>query len=89
MAEETLQAEALVKVYNGKKVVDRVDIRLNRQEIIGLLGPNGAGKTTTFYMLVGLTHPNGGSVFLDGQDITHDPMFLRARKGINYLDHAP
>ena len=89
MAEETLKAEALVKVYNGKKVVDRVDIRLNRQEIIGLLGPNGAGKTTTFYMLVGLTHPNGGSVFLDGQDITHDPMFLRARKGLNYLAQEP
>jgi len=89
VAEETLQAEALVKVYNGKKVVDRVDIRLNRREIIGLLGPNGAGKTTTFYMLVGLTHPNGGSVFLDGEDITHDPMFLRARKGINYLAQEP
>jgi lipopolysaccharide export system ATP-binding protein len=85
VAEGTLQAEGLVKVYYGKKVVDRVSIELKGEEIVGLLGPNGAGKTTTFYMLVGLTLPNKGKVFLDGQDITKDPMFLRARKGINYL----
>jgi len=85
VAEGTLQAEGLIKVYDGKRVVDGVSIALNRQEIVGLLGPNGAGKTTTFYMLVGLTHPNEGAVFLDSQDITRDPMFIRARKGINYL----
>ncbi len=85
MAEGTLQAKGLVKVYDGKKVVDRVSLNLNPQEIVGLLGPNGAGKTTTFYMLVGLAHPNEGAVFLDSQEITQDPMFLRARKGINYL----
>lgn len=89
MAEETLQAEGLVKTYHGKRAVDRVSIRLNRKEIVGLLGPNGAGKTTTFYMLVGLTHPENGKVFLDGLDITRDPMFLRARKGLNYLAQEP
>jgi lipopolysaccharide export system ATP-binding protein len=89
VTEETLQAEGLVKIYEGKRVVNRVSIRLNRHEIVGLLGPNGAGKTTTFYMLVGLTHPNKGTVSLDGQDITQDPMFLRARKGLNYLAQEP
>lgn len=89
MSKETLQAEDLVKIYYGKTVVDHVSITLNRGEIIGLLGPNGAGKTTTFYMLVGLTQPDKGQIFLDGQDISHDPMFLRARKGINYLAQEP
>lgn len=89
MTEEALQAESLVKIYHGKKVVNRVSIHLNRHEIVGLLGPNGAGKTTTFYMLVGLTHPELGEVFLDGRDITRDPMFLRARKGLNYLAQEP
>ena len=89
MTEEALQAEGLVKIYHGKKVVNRVSIHLNRHEIVGLLGPNGAGKTTTFYMLVGLTHPEKGDVFLDGRDITQDPMFLRARKGLNYLAQEP
>ncbi|MDY6971445.1 MAG: LPS export ABC transporter ATP-binding protein [Thermodesulfobacteriota bacterium] len=84
-----LLAEGLVKLYNGKRVVDRVSLSLKRQEIVGLLGPNGAGKTTTFYMMVGLTRPNMGAVFLDGHDITHAPMYLRARKGINYLAQEP
>ena len=89
VAHEILQAEGLVKVYSGKRVVDNVSIGIERQNIIGLLGPNGAGKTTTFYMIVGLTRPYEGKVFLDGQDITHDPMYLRARKGINYLAQEP
>jgi lipopolysaccharide export system ATP-binding protein len=89
VSKETLQAEGLVKIYYGKTVVDHVSITLNRGEIIGLLGPNGAGKTTTFYMLVGLTRPDKGHIFLDGQDISHDPMFMRARKGINYLAQEP
>ncbi len=88
-AKEMLQAEGLVKVYDGKRVVDQVNISVKRQEIVGLLGPNGAGKTTTFYLLVGLTRPYKGRVFLDGQDVTDDPMYLRARKGINYLAQEP
>ena len=89
MADDTLQAAGLVKVYSGKRVVDQVNIVVERQEIVGLLGPNGAGKTTTFYMIVGLTHPDEGMVFLDGSDITRDPMYRRARKGISYLAQEP
>ena len=89
VAHEILQAEGLVKVYSGKRVVDNVSIGIERQNIVGLLGPNGAGKTTTFYMIVGLTSRYEGKVFLDGRDITHDPMYLRARKGINYLAQEP
>ena len=88
-ASERLEAHGLVKAYGGKRVVDRVDVAVNRQEIVGLLGPNGAGKTTTFYMVVGLTRPNEGRVFLDGMDITRDPMFQRARKGVSYLAQEP
>ena len=88
-ASEMLEANGLVKAYGGKRVVDRVNVMVNRQEIVGLLGPNGAGKTTTFYMVVGLTRPSEGRVFLDGKDITQDPMFQRARKGISYLAQEP
>ena len=62
---------------------------LNQEEIVGLLGPNGAGKTTTFYMIIGLTRPDEGSVYLDGKDITEAPVYVRARKGINYLAQEP
>ena len=86
---DLLQAEGLVKIYGGKRVVNQVDIVVHRKEIVGLLGPNGAGKTTTFYMMVGLTHPDEGHVFLDGEDITVDPMHMRARKGISYLAQEP
>jgi lipopolysaccharide export system ATP-binding protein len=89
MARDMLQAVGLAKIYGGKRVVDNVSISLKRQDTVGLLGPNGAGKTTTFYMIVGLTRPLEGKVSLDGQDITHDPMYLRARKGINYLAQEP
>ena len=88
-ASEKLEANGLVKTYGGKRVVDRVNVVVNKQEIVGLLGPNGAGKTTTFYMVVGLTRPSEGRVFLDGKDITQDPMFQRARKGISYLAQEP
>ncbi|MCP4668723.1 MAG: LPS export ABC transporter ATP-binding protein [Deltaproteobacteria bacterium] len=88
-AEEPIRAEGLVKIYSGKRVVDQVSIDLRKREIVGLLGPNGAGKTTTFYMIVGLTRPNEGRVFFDGQDITENPMYLRARMGINYLAQEP
>jgi lipopolysaccharide export system ATP-binding protein len=86
---ETIQANGLIKSFNAKRVVDSVNISLERQQIVGLLGPNGAGKTTTFYMMVGLIRPDEGQVFLDGEDITHDPMYIRARKGINYLAQEP
>jgi lipopolysaccharide export system ATP-binding protein len=75
----------LKKTYNGKKVVDNVNIKVKKGRVTGLLGPNGAGKTTTFYMAVGLIKPDGGNVFLDNEDITEHPMYIRARKGIGYL----
>jgi lipopolysaccharide export system ATP-binding protein len=87
--EEILEIKDLVKTYHGKRVVDDVSMTLTRNEIVGLLGPNGAGKTTTFYMTIGLARPDGGGIFLNGEDITHDPMYLRARKGINYLPQEP
>lgn len=77
--------DGLVKVYDGRAVVNGVDISVRPGEIVGLLGPNGAGKTTTFYMVVGLVQPNGGRVFFDGQDATRLPMFKRARMGMGYL----
>lgn len=86
---EILQSNSLVKIYNGKKVVNEVSVWVKRHEIVGLLGPNGAGKTTTFYMLVGLLRPDEGKVYLDGKDITGNPMYIRARKGINYLAQEP
>lgn len=84
-----LQAEALVKAYDGRRVVDHVDLSINRGEVVGLLGPNGAGKTTTFYIIVGLIHPDGGSILLNNEDISVYPMYLRARKGISYLPQEP
>ena len=80
-----ITTEQLVKVYRGKSVVKGVSLEMKRGEIVGLLGPNGAGKTTIFYMIVGLIRPNQGRVLLDGRDITHMPMFRRARLGIGYL----
>jgi lipopolysaccharide export system ATP-binding protein len=80
-----LLAEDLVKIYKKKRVVDSVTLEVESGRVVGLLGPNGAGKTTTFYMIVGLIRPDGGKVFLDGQDITSQPMYVRARKGIGYL----
>lgn len=81
--------ESLEKSYRGRKVVNKVSIRVERGQIVGLLGPNGAGKTTTFYMVVGLVSPNGGKVLLDDQPISHLPMHLRARRGIGYLAQEP
>ncbi|WP_051296379.1 LPS export ABC transporter ATP-binding protein [Eisenibacter elegans] len=80
-----LRAENLVKKYKGKTVVNQVSVQVERGEIVGMLGPNGAGKTTTFYMCVGLIKPNSGKVFLENQDITHIPMYKRARLGLGYL----
>jgi lipopolysaccharide export system ATP-binding protein len=84
-----LSASRLVKIYNGRKVVDEINLRIQPGEVVGLLGPNGAGKTTTFYMIVGLIHPDGGQIFLNEEDVTHNPMYIRARKGLNYLPQEP
>jgi lipopolysaccharide export system ATP-binding protein len=80
-----LEAKGLVKAYNKKKVVNKVNLWVGEGEIVGLLGPNGAGKTTTFYMVVGLISPNEGKVYFNGEDITDLPMYRRARLGIGYL----
>src|SRR5881628_4217061 len=85
----TLRTEGLTKSYGGRTVVRGVSIEVASGEIVGLLGPNGAGKTTTFYMTVGLTVPDAGRVILDGEDVTDDPMYVRARKGIGYLPQEP
>lgn len=80
-----LALKNLVKIYDGKKVVDGVSLTVHQGQVTGLLGPNGAGKTTTFYMSVGLINPDKGTVLLDNEDITQYPMYIRARKGIGYL----
>jgi lipopolysaccharide export system ATP-binding protein len=85
----TLRTFNLTKSYGGRTVVRGVNLDVSSGEIVGLLGPNGAGKTTTFYMTVGLTSPDSGRVELDGQDVTDDPMYIRARKGIGYLPQEP
>ena len=84
-----LQAEGLVKVYGGRRVVNNVSIEAHPGEVVGLLGPNGAGKTTTFYMIVGLIKPDGGSIHFMGQDVSSMPMFKRARLGMGYLAQEP
>jgi len=81
----SLSAENLKKTYRGRTVVNGVTVRVTPGEVVGLLGPNGAGKTTTFYMISGLIRPSGGSVLLDGNDITGWPIHRRARAGIGYL----
>jgi len=85
VSKSVLKATGLCKSYNRRKVVNEVDLSVSSGEVIGLLGPNGAGKTTSFYMVVGLVKPDQGKVFLDAEDITVLPMYLRARSGISYL----
>ncbi len=85
----TLRTRALSKSYGGRTVVKGVSLDVKSGEVVGLLGPNGAGKTTTFYMVVGLTAPDSGRVELNGHDVTNDPMYVRARKGIGYLPQEP
>ncbi|MNK55102.1 Lipopolysaccharide export system ATP-binding protein LptB [compost metagenome] len=85
----SIQTTSLIKTYRTRRVVNDVSIQVNRGEVVGLLGPNGAGKTTTFYMVVGLVRPNDGAITLDGEDVSHLPMHLRARKGIGYLAQEP
>src|SRR6187402_2090189 len=81
----TLHTEELTKSYGGRTVVKGVNLDISSGEVVGLLGPNGAGKTTTFSMVVGLVSPDSGRVLLDGADVTEDPMYVRARRGIGYL----
>ena len=85
----TLRTNELTKSYGGRTVVRGVSLDVASGEVVGLLGPNGAGKTTTFYMVVGLTAPDSGRVILDGVEVTDDPMYVRARKGIGYLPQEP
>jgi len=84
-----LQCKHVTKSFRQKKVVDSVSLEIRGGEVVGLLGPNGAGKTTIFYMIVGLLKPNGGKIYLNGEDITSLPMYMRARKGIGYLSQEP
>ena len=85
MKYKTLRAQKVNKVYGQRKVVNDVDIVVNRGEVVGLLGPNGAGKTTTFYILTGMIKPVSGDVYLDGINITVMPMYKRAQLGVGYL----
>ncbi|MFC1852781.1 LPS export ABC transporter ATP-binding protein [candidate division CSSED10-310 bacterium] len=85
----TLSVQQLTKAYSGRTVVDGIDLRMQSGEVVGLLGPNGAGKTTTFYMVIGLVRADKGKVFLEKEDITQLPMYIRARKGIGYLTQEP
>jgi lipopolysaccharide export system ATP-binding protein len=87
---QTLSAEEIGKSYRGRRVVSEVSFHVKQGEVIGLLGPNGAGKTTIFYIIVGLIPAETGRVLINGQDITHEPMYLRARNyGIGYLPQEP
>jgi lipopolysaccharide export system ATP-binding protein len=80
-----LRAENIVKRYGSRTVVKGVSFEVEKGEIVGLLGPNGAGKTTSFYMIVGLITPNGGNIYLDDVNITKEPVYIRAKRGIGYL----
>ena len=84
-----LRAEGLTKSFVGRRVVDDVTIEVHAGEVVGLLGPNGAGKTTSFHMIVGLTRPDAGRVFLGDLEVTALPMYERARRGIGYLPQEP
>lgn len=86
---KTLRTDEVSKAYAGRRVVDGVSLSVEQGEVVGLLGPNGAGKTTSFYMIVGLVSPDSGRIFLDDTDLTHMPMYLRARQGISYLPQEP
>ncbi|MCF8261278.1 MAG: LPS export ABC transporter ATP-binding protein [Melioribacteraceae bacterium] len=80
-----LRSENLVKIYKKRTVVDKVSVSVEQGEVVGLLGPNGAGKTTTFYMIVGMVSPEQGKVFLEEKEITKEPMYIRAKRGVGYL----
>ncbi len=84
-----LALQSLSKSYDGRKVVDQVTMEVKSGEVVGLLGPNGAGKTSTFYMVLGLLQPDGGQIYLDGQNISLLPIYQRARMGLQYLPQEP
>ncbi len=84
-----LVVKDLAKSYKGRCVVDNVSLELKEAQIVGLLGPNGAGKSTTFYSIVGIIRPDSGGVYLNGENIIGQPMYVRARKGITYLSQEP
>ena len=84
-----LKAENITKRFGSRTVVNGVSIEVREGEIVGLLGPNGAGKTTTFYCIVGLVKPDSGKIFIGEEEITEDPTYLRARKGLSYLPQEP
>ncbi len=86
---DSLVANNVQKTYSGRRVVDDVSVNVKQGEVVGLLGANGAGKTTTFYMLVGLEQTEKGNIVLNGRDVTHLPMYLRARLGLGYLPQEP
>ncbi len=85
----TLSVEGLTKSFGEKRAVDDVSLEVMGGEVVGLLGPNGAGKTTAFYLITGLLKPTSGRVFLNGEDVTIYPMYMRAKKGIGYLPQEP
>lgn len=89
MVVKELRGEDLVKIYGKRRVVNGVSLSVKKGEIVGLLGPNGAGKSTTFHMFTGMIRPNAGRVFLDAQELTHLPMYKRARLGVGYLSQEP
>ena len=80
-----IKAESLVKIYNGRRVVDGVSFHVNQGEVVGLLGPNGAGKTTSFYMIVGMIRANSGMIYIGEENVSTMPMYKRARRGLGYL----
>jgi len=84
-----LRAESLIRDYGKWRVVNGVTVTVQRGEVVGLLGPNGAGKTTSFYMIVGLLRPTSGRIYMDGADITEEPVYRRARRGLGYLAQEP
>ncbi|MDE0341528.1 MAG: LPS export ABC transporter ATP-binding protein [Nitrospinae bacterium] len=81
----SVHATNLTKSYSGRTVVSGVELEVHPGEVVGLLGPNGAGKTTIFYMIVGLIAPDAGKIFLNGMEITDQPMYMRAKQGLSYL----
>ena len=84
-----IETQELTKVYGEQVAVNHLNLKIGKGEVFGFLGPNGAGKTTTFYMIVGLIKPDEGAIFLDGEDLSRSPMYMRARKGLNYLPQEP
>lgn len=84
-----LQSIRITKAFRKRRVVSEVSIQVRQGEIVGLLGPNGAGKTTTFLMMLGIYKPDSGEILLNGEKITRDPVFIRARKGISFLPQEP